>query len=64
MLCLKHLTNHTPAYATGPGRTAAGNVCHECKTVYALTCILPTHNDYKTLCTPRGVELTCPITGE
>lgn len=64
VLCPKHLTNHNPARATGPGRTAAGIVCHDCKTVYALTCILPKHNDHKMLCTPRDGELTCPITGE
>lgn len=45
-------------------RTAAGIVCHDCKTVYALTCTLPKHNDYKMLCTPRDGKLTCPITGE
>ncbi|CAJ8620420.1 Uncharacterised protein [Burkholderia pseudomallei] len=47
LLCPKHLTQHPPARAIGPNRTAAGIVCDECKAVYALTCILPDeHENY------------------
>ncbi|MFL9892390.1 MULTISPECIES: hypothetical protein [Paraburkholderia] len=41
VLCPKHPTKHPPAKAIGSHRAAAGIVCDECKTVYALTSIIP-----------------------
>lgn len=36
LLCPRRLTLHPPARAIGPGRSASGIVCEECRTIFAL----------------------------
>ncbi|CAB3780791.1 hypothetical protein LMG27177_01000 [Paraburkholderia fynbosensis] len=49
-LCPKHLTKHPRPRAIGSRRAAAGNVCDECKAVYALTSIIPTRRREAVAC--------------